>query len=1009
MLISGILLSRQTTLTEAVPDIPSDPPITADNDAICLRVGRRGLARFLFSVLRSRDAGAAVVDASTLRLARGSRHTEIPLGNIKSVDLNAGRKWARLRLRHTTGAAVVSGLPPEDARAFVQTLERARVDWWRRTLASRIETLRRVSDRLVEFADPQAYLTRSAFAELVRDAEGAAGHFVAGWPDTLSHTPEVRMLRTILDFLEDTGGFREKANAAFVANELERSREFFDRIEAWPLTEEQRRAVVIDGDRNLVVAAAGSGKTSAIVAKAGWLLHRGYRRPRELLLLAFARDASGELEERVRKCLGDEAARGMTVSTFHALGLAIVGKVEGRRPALAKVAEDDRALLHLLKGIVADLVAEKEVSETVLDWFQEQFAPYRSQHEFRSWGEYWDYIRRHQIRSLKGERVKSFEECEIANFLYLHGVDYEYERVYVHDTSTSEKGRYRPDFYLPESGIWIEHFGIDAEGRTAPFVPQEEYLESMAWKRALHEKHGTTLIETFSHERAAGSLIRNLEAKLRGHGLTLIPVQSDKAFATLEEQGWIDPFMRLVATFLQHFKGARLTIGDVMRRAGTHGDRHRAEAFRDVFGPIFERYQETLARSDEIDFHDMIDRAADHVEAGRFHSPFGYILVDEFQDISPARTRLLKALLDRSPGAKLFAVGDDWQAIFRFAGSDIDIMRRFEEHLGEGERLYLETTFRCADRIAEVATDFVLRNPSQIPKTVRSNRRSEGPAVHVGLSGDRDLPVLKEALDRIAEDAARHDGTSSVLLLGRYNHLRPQNLAGLKRHYTGLRFGYMTVHKSKGLEADYVVVLGLCSGKYGFPAEMADDPLLDLVLAVPESHPNAEERRLLYVAITRARRRVYLLAEGGVLSPFASELIGGQYDVAVFGRSPEQDVPCPLCVEGRLTKREYGRNGGTFFGCSNYPYCGHMQRPCPACGEGLLVKVQGKFQCRDCGQSIEACPDCDSWLVTRMGRYGRFLGCSNYPACDYTRNLQQRNRRRGIPDKRFNSGRRGRR
>ena len=950
-----------------------------------------------------------MVDASTLRLASGSRHSEIPLGNIKSVCLNAGRIWARLRLRHADGVATMSGLPPEDARAFVQALESARVNWWHRTLASRIETLRTVSGRLAQFADPPAYLTRSAFAELLREVESAASQFVAAWPDTLSGAPGVRMLRTMLDFLEDPRSFRQRANVAFVSNELERSRELFDRIEAQPLTEEQRKAVVTDEERNLVVAAAGSGKTSAIVAKAGWLLHRGCWQPQELLLLAFARDAREELEERVRTCLGDETARGMTVSTFHALGLAIVGKVEGRRPALAKVAEDDRALLYLLKGIVTDLIAEKEVSERVLGWFQEQFAPYRSQHEFRSWGEYWDYIRRHQIRSLKGEVVKSFEECEIANFLFLHSVDYEYERAYLHDTATPEKGRYRPDFHLPDSGIWIEHFGIDAEGRTAPFVQQEEYLEAMAWKRALHGKHGTILIETFSHERAAGTLIRNLEAKLHGHGVTLCPIQPDKAFADLEKQGWIDPFMRLVATFLQHFKGARLTIGDVMRRAETHGDRHRAEAFCAVFGPIFERYQEILARSDEIDFHDMIDRAADHVEADRFHSPFGYILVDEFQDISPARARLLKALLDRSPGARLFAVGDDWQAIFRFAGSDIAIMRQFEERFGEGERLYLETTFRCADRIAKVVTDFVLRNPAQIPKTVRSIRRAMGPAVHVGLPGDRDMPVLKEALDRIAEDAARHDGTSSVLLLGRYNHVRPQNMAGLKRHYPGLRFGYRTVHRSKGLEADYVVVLGLCSGKHGFPAEMTDEPLLDLVLAAPERHPNAEERRLLYVAITRARRRVFLLAGDGLLSPFAIELIGGEYDVTVFGRSPEQDVPCPLCVEGRLTKRDYGRNGGTFFGCSNYPYCEHMQRSCPTCGEGLLVKARGKFQCRDCGQSIEVCPDCDGWLVTRMGRYGRFLGCSNYPACDYSRNLHQRDHRQGIGGKRPDARRRERR
>ena len=856
-------------------------------------------------------------------------------------------------------------------------------------LEAQIETLRSVRDRLAQSADPPAYLTRSAFAALRRAAEKAAGQFPADWPNTLSDAPEIRMLKTIREFLDDPVRFLKKANNAFVANELSRSQQFFDRIEAQPLTDEQRRAVVIDGDRNLVVAAAGSGKTSAIVAKAGWLLYRGYRRPPELLLLAFARDARKELEERLRRRLGDDMVRDMTVSTFHSLGLAIVGEAEGQRPALAKVAEDPQALTDLLKRIVAELRTDRTLSATLLSWFQEQFAPYRSQSEFQTWGAYWDHIRRYGIRSLKGEQVKSFEECEIANFLYLRGVNYEYERTYEHNTGTPEKGPYRPDFYLPDAAIYIEHFGINANGKTASFVPQKEYLRSMTWKRQLHTERGTTLVETFSHEHAAGTLTRNLAAKLQDHGVSLSPTSLAEAFTVFEEQGRIDPFIRLLATFLHHYKGARLTFPEVAARAAGMPDRARAAAFLAVFQPIFARYQETLSQSGQIDFHDMINRAADHVEAGRYRSPFGYILVDEFQDISPDRARLLKALLDQAPGSQLFAVGDDWQAIFRFAGSDIGIMREFGKRFGDSEDLYLKTTFRCADRVAAVATKFVLHNPAQIPKTVRSERKADEPCIHVGLPGEQNLSLLKEALDRIAEDAAKHEGPSSVLVLGRYRHTLPQNRATLAKHYSGLRFDYRTVHRSKGLEADYVVLLGLCSGKYGFPAEIEDDPLLDLVLASAEGYPDAEERRLLYVAVTRARRHVFLLVENGPPSSFAMELARDGYDVTVFGRPPGGDVPCPVCVEGRLTRRENRQSGSLFYGCSNYPYCEHRQRPCPDCGKGLVVKADGGFRCRDCGHAIESCPKCSGWLQTRMGRYGRFLGCTNFPACGYTRDLRQ--------------------
>ena len=227
-------------------------------------------------------------------------------------------------------------------------------------------------------------------------------------------------------------------------------------------------------------------------------------------------------------------------------------------------------------------------------------------------------------------------------------------------------------------------------------------------------------------------------------------------------------------------------------------------------------------------------------------------------------------------------------------------MREFGERFGNCSRVDLETTFRCSDRIAAVATDFVLRNPAQIRKAVRSMRKADRPAVHIGLPGQEGLSLLRETLDRIAEDADRHDGTSGVLLLGRYRHLQPRNMGSLAKQYPGL-----------------------CSGKHGFPVEIADDPLLDLVLAAPEAHPNPEERRLLYVAITRARRQVFLLTGGGPPSSFARELVDGGYDIAVFGRPPEDDVSCPRCKEGRLERRGNARDRGIFYGCSNWPYCEH--------------------------------------------------------------------------------------
>ena len=211
-------------------------------------------------------------------------------------------------------------------------------------------------------SSPQRYVRHSVLQKLKRDAESAVDGFEPRWPDSLSSAPEFQMLSAIRTFLKAPDDLREQANKRFVADELNRCRDFFDRVEAQPLTDEQLRAVVIDEDRNLVVAAAGSGKTSVIVAKADRLIRQKYRQSKELLVLAYAKDAQEDLEKRIKGRLSDKAARGLTVRTFHSLGRAIVGDAEGKQPAVAKVAEDDKALSVLLRDIVEDLLGDEKLS-----------------------------------------------------------------------------------------------------------------------------------------------------------------------------------------------------------------------------------------------------------------------------------------------------------------------------------------------------------------------------------------------------------------------------------------------------------------------------------------------------------------------------------------------------------------------------------------------------------------------------------------------------------------------
>ena len=1016
-----------------------------------LQVKRTGTAALLLALLRPGDARGATLRRDGLTLDMPLKPLAIALNRIERVEVKKGWLWHRVRIHLAKTSKTVSGLGRQDATALAKRLDAASLDWWRTTLKAHGAAIRSAHARIAKLDAPTAYTRHSQFTRLVADVAEITAVFPRRHPAKLAKSDGIDKLKAIREFARNPAPRRPRANTAFVESELKRSRRFFDRVESNALTDEQRQAVVVDEDHNLVVAAAGSGKTSVVMAKAGWLIKRGYRDPAEILLLAFARDAKEEMENRIKRRLGAAASSPLKVQTFHSLGLAIIGEAEGRRPSLARVAEDDWAMREMIKTIVQGLLKTPEFYELMMTWFQNHFALHKSQTDFKTHGEYARYVKQNDLRSLKGERLKSYEECVIANFLFLQGVPYEYEKDYRHKTATAKKRQYKPDFTLTAHDIHIEHFGISRTGETAPRVNSKEYLDGMEWKREQHKTHGTKLIVTYSYENADGVLITNLKKKLKVHGVEFRPIQPERMFDLLEEKGRVDPFVGLVATFLGRYKAEHYTIDTVLERKVEVADQPRTAAFLKVFEMIFKKYEDSLAKSGEIDFNDMISRATSHVESGRYASPYGYILVDEFQDIAPGRARLLKALLDNRPDSQLFAVGDDWQAIYRFAGSDISIMREFAKHFGASERTDLTKVFRCPQRISSIAASFVLQNPDQLQKSVSSTQRIEGPCVTIGLparagrdvhddagrdgsvaagsgghgdsgqggsgtaghdvhaeagrggsgtaghgvhgkagpdrSGVEGQDILDEAVQRIEADAAGYSEKSSVMILGRFKHSKPDRFAEIKSNHPELKFTYMTAHSSKGQEADYVIVVGLNNETHGFPSQVAGDPILELVLAEPEKFQGAEERRLFYVAMTRAKRRVFLLAEGEIPSPFINELYEGDYDVDFFGREPGGEVACPVCIEGYLVPRKNSTNRSTFYSCTNWPGCHGTQPSCPNCGSGLPVKNDGKIICRDCGQQAVDCPECDGWLLQKKGQYGRFVGCANWSECLHTESV----------------------
>lgn len=885
--------------------------------------------------------------------------------------------------------AKLAGINPDEAATFIGLAN----DAFRKHVGKQFDKSRGELEALAEVIGrlerPRRYPAACLLSPFWERAKTAIDALPATIPEGALTEDRQRLLDNVCAFKDEPEKFRNAAIQRFVDTELDDMKAFFDAIESNPLTPEQRLAVVTDEDATLVLAGAGSGKTSVIVAKAAYLIERGIRQPEDILLMAFGKDAAAEMASRIQERAGAEVA----ALTFHGLGYSIIREVEGGAPALAAHASDDAQFRALLRDILINEVGKLAgMGKLVLEWFSEFYWPYKSEWDFKTQDEYYQYIEAHELRTLKGDRVKSFEEWEIANWLYRNGIGYEYEPDYEHDLPENDRRAYTPDFKLADSGIYIEHFGVRKAGgsssrlTTAPYVDREKYLEGMEWKRKVHREHGTTLIETFSYERVEGRLTEALAEKLAPY-VEIKPIPADQLFDTLSELGQVDSFTQTLATFLRHFKSSGATVAQCRERAKSAEDAPRSTAFLKIFEPLLEAYEERLG--DRIDFEDMIIRAAEHVESCRYVSPYRHLLVDEFQDISEGRARLLKALKAQHVDARIFAVGDDWQSIYRFTGSDIHLMRDFGREFGGRfggaddvhRTVDLGRTFRSVDKIALPARHFVLQNPSQIDKKVVTASSTDVPAINVSYYvRGHEAAALGKALEQISGGVT---DKASVLLLGRYHFLRPSNLRELASRFPQLSLQFMTVHASKGLEADHVIILRAATERTGFPSEIVDDPLLGLVLPEPETFDHAEERRLFYVALTRARRTVTVLADREKPSTFARELVENpEYGVITLGEPGIAEHRCGACGGRMLAQKS--KKARVYFACEHRRLCGETILPCSACGEDVPVidKRNPQQMACSCGATFPACPECgDGWLIERKGRYGKFLGCVKYPDC----------------------------
>jgi len=751
----------------------------------------------------------------------------------------------------------------------------------------------------------------------------------------------------VLKLLESDFSEIKMANDHFVAQELVREASYFKSVESSPLSEEQQVAVVTFEDSNLLIAAAGSGKSSTVVAKIGYAIKKRLAAPDAILALAFGKDASKELEERIKERITDfiGISSSVKVSTFHALGKNIIAEATRNKPRLCPWAEEEAQegglVAALTKGLLEDVGFQNDFAEFVAYWGR----PFEHELQWmKRTGTNGAAVPNHEIYesslskarsanleggprrlpTMQGEMVRSEQELAIANWLFMHGINYEYEKPFTRVTTTRERRQYLPDFYITDIDCWYEHFALDVAGMP-PIKFGDAYLDGVKWKRALHKRCNTRYFETTHHQFISGTVFDFIEKTLTTYGL----IPKLLAWSEIEKKlnNEINSAHGLLKTAIKHFKSNDLTFEAVADRAEKVYVPSRAKSFMRVFMAVYTAYKARLESERCIDFEDMIQQAKEYVRQGLYRHPYKLILVDEFQDISTGRAELVRSLLQQQPEARLFAVGDDWQSIYRFAGSDISVMTSFEDHFGFTATNYLKKTYRSNQGIATLAAALIQRNPAQLPKEVHAQNQTKCGAIELlpYTEDKKCIEDIEDILDALANGISV-GSKKSVYFLGRYRHLKPNFLSKWKAKFKDkLDISYYTIHRAKGRQADVVFILDVSGDDgYGFPCKREDDPLLELFIPQGESYPFAEERRLLYVALTRAKHKVYICVPVVNPSPFVSEIvdISRDHDCVVLGKvgfEQMRSLVCPGCGKGMLVSRS--GQYGPFLGCSTFPQC----------------------------------------------------------------------------------------
>ncbi|MHB8260719.1 MAG: UvrD-helicase domain-containing protein [Bacteroidia bacterium] len=661
------------------------------------------------------------------------------------------------------------------------------------------------------------------------------------------------------------------------------------------MNDNQRDAVISENKRLLVLAGAGSGKTKTLLQKLIYLIEEKGVSPANILAITFTKNATNEMLDRLiisadntkqyENMLSDKHISkadkdreriaqqkkykwidGLTVRTFHSFCYSVlrnhgVNEFDNKFKIIGdeKRDEEDELSKHVAPETIFEVTHKLLIEQCgdtdfllrfkryILDYIVDKIHLDKNKSKYLPKdGKY--------FTTLDGTKVRSKSEQYIADWLYRHSIKYQYEPLL-----NVKEFSFHPDFFIPEANLYIEH----VSDKSFPMKNKEEQFKNGNLLLVKTYESMTKDSALFNH--TLDSVVKN---RLPSNYHKTVSLYYKEEFDGYYEE--VKDFVKQIIHITDMIKVENLDVKTVLENA--RKDQHeRVRNFYELAIPIVEKYIHYCTDKSYLDFNDLISRSAslfqNHADiATKYKNKFQYILVDEFQDVNNLQVELIKLLLTEE--TQLFCVGDDWQSIYGFRGSNVSYIIEFEKHFPNSKVIKLNLNYRSTQNIVGASNEVIKHNKFKVEKEITASKQSEHKiVVYAGNSEEENIQFALTEVRKFLDDGMSNE---DILFLYRRSKMYTPYFYKFKNE--GLKVNGKTIHSAKGLEAKVVFIIGLTEGYGGFPDIWLEDRIFQVIKKANHDLLLEEERRLFYVAITRAKDKLFLITEKGNESSFLKEI-----------------------------------------------------------------------------------------------------------------------------------------